>query len=285
MLIALIPAIAWGSIGLVSGKLGGSANQQTLGMTWGALLFSILTTIIFWHHIVLNTTLEVWIVGIISGLFWSLGQNQQFHSMKAIGISNTVPLSTGLQLFFNALVGVVLFREWTSTHQISLGILALFILIVGATLTSVKDNKKIGENKVDNWSLGIRALALSTLGYVGYAVVVKWTGVDTKSMVLPQSLGMVIGASFFAFGKDALQKETYKNVITGLVWGTGNFFMFLAIPIIGLAISYSFSQMGIIISTFGSILLLGEKKTAKELRFITFGSILIIIGGILLSNI
>lgn len=285
MLIALIPAIAWGSIGLVSGKLGGSANQQTLGMTWGALLFSILTTIVFWHHIVLNTTLEVWIVGIISGLFWSLGQNQQFHSMKAIGISNTVPLSTGLQLFFNALVGVVLFREWTSTHQISLGILALFILIVGATLTSVKDNKKIGENKVDNWSLGIRALALSTLGYVGYAVVVKWTGVDTKSMVLPQSLGMVIGASIFAFGKDALQKETYKNVITGLVWGTGNFFMFLAIPIIGLAISYSFSQMGIIISTFGSILLLGEKKTAKELRFITFGSILIIIGGILLSNI
>lgn len=38
MLIALIPAIAWGSIGLVSGKLGGSANQQTLGMTWGSTI-------------------------------------------------------------------------------------------------------------------------------------------------------------------------------------------------------------------------------------------------------
>ncbi|MBZ2406697.1 MAG: GRP family sugar transporter [Liquorilactobacillus hordei] len=285
MLIALIPAIAWGSIGLVSGKLGGSANQQTLGMTWGALLFSILTTIVFWHHIVLNTTLEVWVVGIVSGLFWSLGQNQQFHSMKAIGISNTVPLSTGLQLVFNALVGVLLFKEWTSTHQISIGTLALIILIVGATLTSLKDNKVAKENKSDNWSLGVKALALSTLGYVGYAVVVKWTGVDTKAMVLPQALGMVGGASFFAFGKDALQKETYKNMITGLVWGTGNFFMFLAIPMVGLAISYSFSQMGIIISTFGSILLLGEKKTKKELGFITFGSILIIIGGVLLSNI
>ena len=35
MWIALIPPLAWGSIGLISGKLGGNANQQTLGMTWG----------------------------------------------------------------------------------------------------------------------------------------------------------------------------------------------------------------------------------------------------------
>ena len=36
ILIALVPAIMWGSIGLVSGRLGGSASQQTLGMTMGA---------------------------------------------------------------------------------------------------------------------------------------------------------------------------------------------------------------------------------------------------------
>lgn len=48
MLIALIPALAWGSIGLISGKLGGTANQQTLGMTWGALLFAIIMTLCSW---------------------------------------------------------------------------------------------------------------------------------------------------------------------------------------------------------------------------------------------
>lgn len=47
LLIALVPMIAWGSIGLVSGKIGGSANQQTLGMTIGALLFSI---VVFFCH-------------------------------------------------------------------------------------------------------------------------------------------------------------------------------------------------------------------------------------------
>ena len=39
-LLALIPALAWGSIGLVSGKLGGNAYQQTLGMTFGALVLT-----------------------------------------------------------------------------------------------------------------------------------------------------------------------------------------------------------------------------------------------------
>lgn len=39
LLIALVPMVAWGSIGLVSGKIGGDANQQTLGMTIGAFLF------------------------------------------------------------------------------------------------------------------------------------------------------------------------------------------------------------------------------------------------------
>ncbi|KRL37306.1 GRP family sugar transporter [Liquorilactobacillus uvarum] len=286
MLIALIPAIAWGSIGLVSGKLGGNANQQTLGMTLGALFFSILTTLLFWNHIQDYMSIEVGLVGVVSGLFWSLGQNQQFHSMKAIGISKTVPLSTGLQLLFNALAGIILFHEWQTEHQILLGTTALIILIAGATLTSLRDNKvSITKKHAENIGAGIRALTLSTIGYVGYTVIVNLAGVDAKAMVLPQAIGMVIGASFFARGKNAFQRETFKNVITGLVWGTGNIFMFLAIPAVGLAISYSFSQMGIIISTFGSILLLGEKKTKKEFIYITIGSVMIIVGGILLSRL
>ena len=39
ILVALVPMFAWGSIGLVSAKLGGDANQQTLGMTIGAFFF------------------------------------------------------------------------------------------------------------------------------------------------------------------------------------------------------------------------------------------------------
>ncbi len=41
ILLALVPALAWGSVGLVNTKMGGSAGQQTLGMTFGALIFGL----------------------------------------------------------------------------------------------------------------------------------------------------------------------------------------------------------------------------------------------------
>ena len=46
ILFALIPMVAWGSIGFVSNKIGGKPDQQTLGMTLGALLFAFVVTIV-----------------------------------------------------------------------------------------------------------------------------------------------------------------------------------------------------------------------------------------------
>lgn len=111
---------------------------------------------------------------------------------------------------------------------------------------------------------GTTALVLSTAGYLGYTVVVNLLKVDAQAMVLPQALGMVAGASMFALGKDAFKKESFKNIITGLVWGTGNLCMFQATAMIGLAVSFSLSQTGIVISTFGSILLF--RRTQNEKR-------------------
>lgn len=76
---------------------------------------------------------------------------------------------------------------------------------------------------------------------------------------------------------------TAKNVLTGLVWGIGNFFMFMAIPALGLAISYSLAQCGIVISTFGSIWFLGEQKTNREMVYTVIGSLLVIAGGVTLG--
>lgn len=286
MLIALIPALAWGSIGLVSGKLGGTANQQTLGMTLGALLFSIIMTICGWNHFIANNSGRLWLVGLISGLFWSLGQNQQFAAMKSLGVSKAIPISTGAQLVCNTLAGVFLFHEWTTRRQLSIGSIALIILVIGATLTALRDRKNTITNNGrinEDWRGGSRALFFSTLGYLGYTVIIHWANVDTRAMVLPQAIGMVIGAAVFALGKDALRKETYKNIITGLIWGTGNLCMFEATAIIGLAVSFSLSQMGIVISTFGSIFLLGEKKTYREWVYIVIGSAMVILGGFLLG--
>jgi len=285
--LALIPALAWGSVGLISGKLGGTAIQQTLGMTAGAVLFGIFTIVVY-HP---TLTGRVWISGLMSGLFWAVGQSQQFTSMKAIGISKTVPISTGLQLAGNALAGVLLFHEWKTTHMITVGTIAVVVLIAGATITSLRDRRAsaigVTSSQPNDFSTGTRAIIFSTLGYVMYTIIVNYANVDAKAVVFPQAIGMFAGAIIFAMykksAKDITAPVSYKNVLTGLVWGVGNLFMFISIPHVGLAISYSLAQSGIVISTFGSIWFLGEKKTSKEMVYVVIGSVLVIAGSVLLG--
>lgn len=277
IIIALIPALAWGSIGLVSGKLGGNAYQQTLGMTIGALVFGFGT----WVFMQPSITSATWLFGIISGLLWALGQGFQFRSMQQVGVSTAVPISTGMQLVANALAGALLFHEWHSGRDVTLGIIAVGILVIGAALTSRKEKSEAAAP--NHMGKGIQSLLISTIGYAGYTVVYTAAGLDAAAVVLPQAVGMLLGAIVLSFGHEVLTKATAKNVATGLLWGVGNLFMLMATKSVGLAIAFSMSQMGIIISTFGGIFLLGEEKTRKEMVYVTVGSLLVILGGVVLG--
>ncbi|KRM33553.1 glucose uptake protein [Agrilactobacillus composti DSM 18527 = JCM 14202] len=284
ILVALIPAIAWGSIGLISGKLGGNPYQQTLGMTLGAFVFSVGLFLVVRPYI----DLKILIVGLLSGMLWAVGQGNQFRAMTNIGISKAVPMSTGMQLFFNTLAGVLVFHEWQTTKQISLGSIALILLITGATFTSLRDKHSVYNKDSDGteFSKGLRALIISTAGYLGYTVIVKWGNFSNPvSIILPQSIGMVIGGLILARGqgKNPWAKPTAKNILTGITWGIGNAAMFIAMSKVGLAISYSLAQTGIIISTIGSIVFLGEHKSKRELFYTVLGCLLVIAGGVSLG--
>ena len=279
ILIALIPAFAWGSIGLVSGKLGGTAQQQTLGMTIGSFVFAI-GVYLFYQPIF---EVRIFIVGMISGLFWTLGQNKQFQSMKLMGVSSTLPVSTGLQLMANTLAGVLLFREWTTSRDLSLGLLAITLLIIGVRLTTISDREDSGDEAASVKKAWVKALLLSTLGYATYTIIINASGVDALAVILPQSIGMVIGALFFSRKEKVWNQYTARNILSGLIWGVGNIFMLISMKAIGLAVSFSFSQMGIIISTLGGIWFLGETKSKREFKYIILGCFLVIFGGIVLG--
>src|SRR5574344_20870 len=168
ILIAFIPALCWGSIGLISGKLGGKPKHQTLGMAFGALIFTILSVIIQNNSIEYSYTPRLWLIGLFSGLFWTIGQVLQFSAMKNIGISKAIPISTGCQLLANSLLGALIFHEWESPDQLLLGFIALFILILGSTLTAIRDKSISKTNYKENWKKGTLSLIFSTIGYLGY---------------------------------------------------------------------------------------------------------------------
>ncbi|AOR96768.1 putative glucose uptake protein [Bacillus subtilis] len=59
--------------------------------------------------------------------------------------------------------------------------------------------------------------------------------------------------------------------------------MFISQPRVGVATSFSLSQMGIVISTLGGIFILREKKTKRQLIAIAIGIILIIAAAVFLG--
>ncbi|EPC72248.1 glucose uptake protein [Lacticaseibacillus paracasei subsp. paracasei Lpp71] len=194
----------------------------------------------------------------------------------------TMPISTGMQLVATTLAGALLFHEWRNGRDVTLGILALVLLIVGATLTSRREQTDDFTTQ-SGVAKGLRTLLISTVGYAGYTIIVNAGHLGALAVVMPQSIGMIIGALLMGIGHQPFAKATAKNILTGLLWGTGNVFMLLSMANVGLAVSYSLSQMGIVISTFGSIYLLGEHKTRKEMIWVSCGSALVILGGVVLG--
>lgn len=87
---------------------------------------------------------------------------------------------------------------------------------------------------------------------------------EVLSVILPMAVGMVLGAITFMSFKISIDQYVIKNSVVGLLWGIGNIFMLLAASKAGLAIAFSFSQLGAIISIVGGILFLGETKTKKK---------------------
>lgn len=310
ILIALIPALAWGSIGIVTTKMGGTAAQGTLGMTFGALLFALAT---FFGFVLPTYGLEfamnprIWTVGFISGMAWAVGTAGQFVAFKKLGVSVGNPLSTAGQIVMNALLAASLLGEWTSPKMWLFGLIAIVAIAGGAVLTALPDPEtKSADNQNTQWASGGIALILSTIGYMMYFIVpnlLRSVGFITEDIagsglaymtgiVGPQAIGQVLGAFivvifFMKEGKTMFEIGTWRNMVTGLVWGIGNLFMFISAvnPEVGQATAATFSQLGVIVGTFGGIYILGEKKTKRQMGMIVIGTILIVVGAIVISNL
>ncbi|MBC1495180.1 glucose transporter GlcU [Listeria welshimeri] len=279
IVIALIPAVMWGIMPLVVSKIGGKPKQQIIGTTLGALVFAL--GVFFFTNP--EYTATIIIASFISGVFWSLGQMNQFRAFTQVGVSKTMPLSTGMQLVGTSLFGVFAFHEWGTTSKLVLGFSALALIIIGIFLTSYQQNKD--ENSGQNMKKGIITLLISSVGYVGYVVITRWFDISGWDAILPQAIGMVIAGLLFSIKSEEKRftKQTWLNMIPGIMWATGNLALLFSNKLVGIATGFSLSQMGVVISTIGGILFLGEKKTKKELVLVIIGVILVIIGGTMIG--
>ena len=218
LLIALLPALFWGSVVLINVLVGGGPYNQIRGTTFGALIIGILLLLTG------NTKFDdpiVIIVGLISGAFWALGQGYQLKSVSLIGVSKTMPISTGLQLVGTTLFSAIFLGEWSTGTQVILGLVAMILLVGGIALTSIKGKNEASES-TKNFGKAIPILLISTVGYVVYVVVAQIFGVDGMNALFFQSIGMAIGGLILSAKHETTIRSTVWNLIPGVIWGIGN---------------------------------------------------------------
>ena len=274
-LIALIPALGWGFMPLITGKVGGSEANQIFGIGAGASLVGLVAFLIMHPQV----SMKAFLFSLLCGALWSTAQVGQFVSFKRIGVSNTVPLSTVFQLVGNSIIGVLIFGEWHSARALTIGFIALAIVIIGAMMTSFTDRSN-GQNVTTK---DVLFLLATTIGYWIYSSFPKMPILaheDSVGIFLPEVLGILLGAIIYDLASGNTQKEQYTNILAGISWGIAAFAYIFAARMIGVTVAFVFTQLNVIIATFGGILILHEHKSPRESKFTFWGIVLIVIGSI-----
>lgn len=306
IVLALLPALFWGSVGIVATKIGGSASQQTLGISAGALLFGL---VVMFGYVIPNGFYlgpEVWVVGVLSGLVWAVGTAYQLLTYKRLGVALGLALSTAGQIIMNALLAATILGEWSSLAMWAVGIISIALVVTGAFFISTPDKSDASKPKVDFKSMLYLTIStagfmiyfvlpnfLAKVGYISSSVRTAGNGLNYMTALLgPQALGQVVGAIsiviFVFHEKDSMLKApSWKNMLTGVVWALGNIFMFIsaANPAVGQTIATTLSQLNLVVGTFSGIYILHEKKSSHQMKAIILGTILIVVGAMIIGNI
>lgn len=277
--VGLVPAFAWGVQSIVMQKIGGKFTNKVVGMTMGTFLFAVVVSSIKTpQHLTGNLLLG----SVLCGISWTIGQLLQVKSFDIFDVSQAMPISTGQQLVGTALFAVFYFHEWTKTWQLVLGAAAIALIIFGIISLSYSENKDAAGSSLQ----GLILLTISSVGFVGYAVLPRIFNLNGWEMLLPQSLAMFLCSLIYSLTvdrKDTFNKESFANILTGLCFAVANLALLFSNQFNGVAVGFTLSQLNVVIATLGGMWVLHEMKTHKEMRHTLLGLLLVVAGAIMIG--
>lgn len=279
----IIPALAWGILPLAVAKIKGKPINQIIGTTVGTLIVGI----ILLPFIKMNIDAATFGLAALAGAFWVVGQLGQYTGYAKIGVSETMPISTGLQLIGTSLVGVVIFGEWPTASAKIWGFIGIALLIVGAILTSISDSGTSEGNKKNQTGTMIM-LICTTLGFIVYNAIPRALSASGVAIFFPESVGMVAAVLLYLLftkqGKELKAKSSWQSLLAGFIFSIAALGYIMSVKDNGVNTAFVVSQLSVVISTLGGMLFLHEKKTKKGYIF-TIGGLILIFAGAMLTTI
>lgn len=293
ILIGLIPALGWGFQGIIMQKIGGTSANKQMGMVLTALVMAIIVAIIDpvqWSGALIAAAA-------VNGIPWAIAQILQIKSFEYLGVSRTMPITSGEQLVFTALIGTFCFGEWSSALDLALGFGGIAIIIVGTVFTAYTEKGDDAAVDKGDFVKGLIITTISSALYVAYATAARFFSVDSFQILLPQALFMLAATILIAIWmskKDAKDGpwgreegvfgiKSWQNMLTGVLWSIANIAVLFSNQVNGVAVGWTLANMNLIFATLGGLFILHEKKTPKELKSVIVGMVLIAVGGVLIG--
>ncbi|MCW6133866.1 GRP family sugar transporter [Lactiplantibacillus plantarum] len=278
----LLPAIAWGVLPLIVSQLGGRPVNQIFGTAVGTLIASLVVQLIV--HPAINVT--SFIMAMIAGAFWIIGQLGQYTGYANVGVSKTMPISTGLQLVGTSLVGVFLFGEWSTTIAKLVGGLGVLLLVIGVIMTSIQDRQEVTGS---NQRRTIVMLIVTTIGFIVFNTIPKALSASGIAIFLPESVGMMVAVIVYMLisgqGRIVAERASWLNIIGGLVFSVASLTYIVSVSQNGVNTAFVVSQLSVVLSTLGGMVFLHERKSKRELVLTLSGLVLIVIGAVVTTLI
>lgn len=278
----LLPAIAWGVLPLIVSQLGGRPVNQIFGTAVGTLIASLVVQLIV--HPAINVS--SFIMAMIAGAFWIIGQLGQYTGYANVGVSKTMPISTGLQLVGTSLVGVFLFGEWSTTIAKLVGGLGVLLLVIGVIMTSIQDRQEVTGS---NQRRTIVMLIVTTIGFIVFNAIPKALSASGIAIFLPESVGMMVAVIVYMLisgqGRIVAERASWLNIIGGLVFSVASLTYIVSVSQNGVNTAFVVSQLSVVLSTLGGMVFLHERKSKRELVLTLSGLVLIVIGAVVTTLI
>lgn len=301
ILFSLLPALFWGLLPLAVAKVGGRPIQQIIGTTVGTFLVASLVFLVRRPEV--SQSIFWWCA--LSGAFWAFAQMLQYRSFEQIGVSNGIPISVGMQLTANAVVGTAFLGDWPTAGERVVGFGAIVIIVFGIYLTTLQEKKPTASSPIAedrgqaackekpsaeaagrDMRGGLITLSIATIGYVGFSFIPAKFHVPGQAAFFPQALGMVVMSlllSLLFLRQRPYSKKSAQNLLGGFIFAIAVLLYLISIEFNGVSIAASMAQMNVVLATLGSIFILGERKTRWELKRIYLGLLLVVLGGFLIG--
>lgn len=179
---------------------------------------------------------------------------------------------------------MVIFGDWAGIRSKLVGIAALIVVVIGALLTSVTDQKGKQITASDVWFL-----LCTTVGFWVYSSFSNIKIIKQQSgagVFLPEILGILLGSLIYGAFADRhafSQRTQYLNILGGLAWGVAGFAYIFSAQVNGNTAAFIWPQLNVVIATFGGITILHEHKSKRELKYTIWRIVLIVAGSVATS--